>query len=511
MVLADIGARITAALKKVMDSTVVDQEVIDELLKEICNALVSADVNMKLVFELRSNLKKTLQLEEMSAGLNRRNAIRQAVFGELCKLLDPGKEPFKPVKGKPNIVIFVGLQGNGKTTTIGKYAHHYKRKGFKPALICADTFRAGAYDQLLQNATSAKVSFYGSRTERDPVKIATDGVARLKADPEGFDLIIVDTSGRHKQESALFTEMEQIVEAIKPDQIVFVMDGSIGQAAFDQADAFRKAVSVGAVIVTKLDGHAKGGGALSAVAATQSPIIFLGTGERLENLEPFEPEPFVSKLLGWGDWKGVVDIISNAVNKEDGKMEELGRHLQEGKFSLRDMYSQFETMLNMGPLNQLMEKLPGMGQLMAGKSGDEGTKKIKSYLVIMDSMTDEELDDPKLFQGSQSRLERIARGSGRPLREVSDLLAQHKLFQGLVGSPGMQALAGGKAKGKGIPKNLQQMAKNPQQMASMLPPELLKQMGGAGNLNQLMKQVGNMGGLGGLGNLASMFGGGPKQ
>lgn len=416
------------------------------------------------------------------------------------------------MKGKPNIIIFVGLQGNGKTTTIGKYATHYKRKGFKPALICADTFRAGAYDQLLQNAASAKVSFYGSRTERDPVKIASDGVARLKADPEGFDLIIVDTSGRHKQESALFTEMEQIVEAIKPDQIVFVMDGSIGQAAFDQADAFKKAVKVGAVIVTKLDGHAKGGGALSAVAATQSPIIFLGTGEHLDQFQPFEPEPFVSSLLGWGDIKGVVDIISNAVNKDSAKTEELTKHLAEGKFSLRDLYSQFETMLNMGPLNQLMEKLPGMGQLMAGK-GDEGTKRIKSFLVIMDSMTDEEMDDPKLLQigpSAQSRIERIARGSGRPVRFVNELLAQHKLFQGIVGSPGMQAIAGGKVKGgKGVnPRNLQQLAKNPQQMANMLPPELVKQMGGAGNIQQLMKQVGNMGNLGNLGNmgnLANMF------
>lgn len=406
--------------------------------------------------------------------------------------------PYKPVKGKMNIIIFVGLQGNGKTTTIGKYAHYYKRKGFKPALLCADTFRAGAYDQLLQNAATAKVSFYGSRTERDPVKIATEGVERLRADPEGFDMIIVDTSGRHKQESALFTEMEQIVEAIKPDQIVFVMDGSIGQAAHDQALAFKKAVKVGAVIVTKLDGHTKGGGALSAVAATQSPIIFLGTGEHLDNLETFEPEAFVSKLLGMGDLKGMVDIISSAVTK-DAKTEELAKHLQEGKFSLRDMYAQFETMLNMGPLNQLVEKLPGYGQLMAGK-GDEGTKKIKTFLVILDSMTDEELDNPKVL--NPSRIERIARGSGRPLRDVNELLAQHKMFEGLVGSPGMAALTGAKPKGgKGMPKNLQQMAKNPQQLANMLPPELVKQMGGAGNINQIMKQMGGLGNLGNLGNL----------
>lgn len=430
----------------------------------------------------------------------------QAVYQELCTLLDPQVDPYKPVKGKMNVIIFVGLQGNGKTTTIGKYAHYYKRKGFKPALLCADTFRAGAYDQLLQTAALAKVSFYGSRTERDPVKIATAGLERLKADPEGLDMIIVDTSGRHKQESALFTEMEKIVEAVNPNQIIFVMDGSIGQAAHEQALAFKQAVKVGAVIVTKLDGHSKGGGALSAVAATESPIIFIGTGEKLENLEPFEAEPFVSKLLGWGDMKGVVDIISSAVSQDRGKTEELAKHLQEGTFSLRDMYSQFETMLNMGPLNQLMEKLPGMGQLMAGK-GDEGTKRIKTFLVILDSMTDEELDNPKLLAGANAttRIVRIARGSGRPVREIHELLAQHKMFTGVITNPAMQALAGGKPGkgGKGMPKNFQQMAKNPQQMANMLPPELLKQMGGAGNINQLMKQFGNMD----MSNLGSMFGG----
>lgn len=402
-------------------------------------------------------------------------------------MLDPGVPTYIPIKGRRNVSIFVGLQGNGKTTTVGKYAHYYKKRGFKPALLCVDTFRAGAYDQLLQTAASAKVSFFGSRIERDPVKIALDGIECLSSDPEGFDMIIVDTSGRHKQESALFKEMEEIVAAVKPDQIIFVMDGSIGQAAMDQAMAFKNAVKVGAVIVTKLDGHAKGGGALAAVAATQSPIIFLGTGEHLDNLEPFDPKSFISKLLGWGDMNGLVDVMTQAIGN-DGKTDELAKHLQEGKFSLNDMRVQFKTMLDMGPLDTLMANIPGMSQMMAssssqGKKADDGTKRIKSFLVIMDSMTNDELDNPKIL--TPSRILRIARGSGHSLKNVNDLLAQHKMMKGVVGSPGMAALAGGNAKGRGMPKN-------------MIPPEVLKQMGGAGNMSNIMKQLGGMMNIGGM-------------
>jgi signal recognition particle subunit SRP54 len=173
--------------------------------------------------------------------------------------------------------MFVGLQGSGKTTTCSKVAYYYKKKGWRVAMVCADTFRAGAFDQLKQNAAKIRVPFYGSYIETDPVTIAEEGVAEFKE--EGMEIIIVDTSGRHKQETDLFDEMKQVEKAVKPDNIIFVMDSSIGQQCYAQAEAFRKAVNVGSVIITKMDGHSKGGGALSAVAATESPIIFIGDGE----------------------------------------------------------------------------------------------------------------------------------------------------------------------------------------------------------------------------------------
>uniref|UniRef100_A0A7N2LLJ5 signal-recognition-particle GTPase n=1 Tax=Quercus lobata TaxID=97700 RepID=A0A7N2LLJ5_QUELO len=273
MVLAQLGTSISRALQQMSNATIIDEKVLNECLNEITRALLQSDVQFKLVRDMQTNIKKIVNLDDLAAGHNKRKIIQQAIFNELCKMLDPGKPSFTPKKAKPSVVMFVGLQGSGKTTTCTKYAYYHQKKGWRPSLVCADTFRAGAFDQLKQNATKAKIPFYGSYTESDPVKIAVEGVERFKK--ENCDLIIVDTSGRHKQEAALFEEMRQVSEATKPDLVIFVMDSSIGQAAFDQAQAFKQSVSVGAVIVTKMDGHAKGGGALSATGLGVEPLISL--------------------------------------------------------------------------------------------------------------------------------------------------------------------------------------------------------------------------------------------
>ena len=203
---------------------------------------------------MRESIKNNVDVEALAGGLNKRKMLEQAVCNELCSMLDPGKEPYTPKKKQANVIMFVGLQGCGKTTTCTKYAYLYKRKGFKCALVCADTFRAGAFDQLKQNATKAKIPFYGSYTETDPAQIAAEGVSKFKE--EAYEIIIVDTSGRHMQEAALFEEMEQVASAVEPDDVVFVMDSSIGQAAHDQASAFKSKVAVGSVLVTTLDPRA---------------------------------------------------------------------------------------------------------------------------------------------------------------------------------------------------------------------------------------------------------------
>jgi len=296
MVLADLGRKIHTALSSLATATVIDEDLLNNILKEICAALLEADVNVKLVQNLRKNIKSIVNLEELSTGANKRRVIERAVFDELCRLVDPQVEAYVPKKGKANVFMFVGLQGSGKTTSCTKLALHYQRKGWKTCLVCTDTFRAGAFDQLKQNATKAKIPYYGSYTEADPVQLAIDGVEQFKK--EKFEIIIVDTSGRHKQESELFEEMKQISNAIHPDNHIFVMDGTIGQAAESQARGFKEAVDIGSIIITKMDGHAKGGGAISAVAATHSPIIFIGTGEHIHDLEKFSAVSFIKKMLG---------------------------------------------------------------------------------------------------------------------------------------------------------------------------------------------------------------------
>ena len=244
MVLEQLGSHITKALSTLGSTSVIDEKVLDTCLKEICTALLQADVNVKQVSGLRTGIKKRVNIEQLASGLNKQRVIERAVFDELVDMLDSGVDAKKLElkKGKPSVVMFVGLQGSGKTTTCTKYAYAYKKKGFKPALVCADTFRAGAFDQLKQNATKAQIPFYGSYKETDPAVIAQQGVQRFR--DEGNDLIIVDTSGRHKQEASLFEEMRQVAAAVQPDLVVFVMDGSIGQAAFDQAKAFKDSVEV---------------------------------------------------------------------------------------------------------------------------------------------------------------------------------------------------------------------------------------------------------------------------
>ncbi|XP_065161249.1 signal recognition particle subunit SRP54 [Atheta coriaria] len=507
MVLADLGRKITSALQSLSKATIINEEVLNGMLKEICAALLEADVNIRLVKKLRENVRAVIDFEEMASGLNKRRMIQSAVFKELVKLVDPGVKPFQPIKGKSNVIMFVGLQGSGKTTTCTKLAYHYLKKNWKSSLVCADTFRAGAYDQVKQNCTKARIPFYGSYTEVDPVVIAQDGVEMFKK--EGFEIIIVDTSGRHKQEDSLFEEMLAVANAIRPDNIIFVMDATIGQACEGQAKAFKDKVDVGSVIITKLDGHAKGGGALSAVAATNSPIIYIGTGEHIDDLEPFKTKPFVSKLLGMGDIEGLIDKV-NELKLEDN--EELLEKIKHGQFTMRDMYEQFQNIMKMGPFSQIMGMIPGFSQdFMTKGSEQESVARLKRLMTIMDSMCDNELDNrdgAKLFSKQAGRVTRVAQGAGVTEREVKELITQYSKFAAVVKKMGgIKGLFKGGDTAKNV--NQVQMAKLNQQMAKMMDPRILHQMGGPSGLQNMMRQLqaGAAGGLGGLGNLMSGLGG----
>ncbi|KAL1936641.1 hypothetical protein VTP01DRAFT_775 [Rhizomucor pusillus] len=509
MVLADLGRKINSALIEFAKAPVIDEKTLDALLKDICAALLAADVNVMLVQRLRMNVKKNVNINELGGGVNKKRVIEKAVMDELYQLVDPGTEPYKPVRNRPNVFMMVGLQGAGKTTTCTKLATHYQRKGWKTALVCADTFRAGAFDQLKQNATKAKIPYYGSYTETDPVAIALEGVEKFKADK--FEIIIVDTSGRHKQEAELFEEMKQIAAAVEPDSTIFVMDGTIGQAAEGQAKAFKEAANFGSIIMTKMDGHAKGGGAISAVAATHSPIIFIGTGEHLHDLDRFEPKPFIRKMLGMGDMRDLVEKV------QDLKLDQnknLMKNLEAGQYSLRDMYEQFQQISKMGPLSKLMGSIPGMPAEMLAGTEEESSKRFKRMMCIMDSMTDTELDsDGKPFETQRSRIVRVARGSGTSVHEVEEILEQYKKFAQMVKTMGGK---GGLLKNmptdprRANPNQMASMARLQQQMMNMIPPEVMNRMGGMEGIQRMARQFagGRGGGMPDMQKMMSqMFGG----
>merc|ERR1719188_676821 len=309
--------------------------------------------------------------------------------------------------------------------------------------------------------------------------------------------------------------MLQVEEGVQPDDIVFIMEAHIGQACFEQAKAFRECVNVGSVIVTKLDGHAKGGGALSAVAATNCPIVFLGTGEHFDEFQPFDPQSFVSRLLGMGDLKGLFQSITEAMPLD--KQPELLKKICKGKFSLRDLYEQFQNVQKMGPMGQVMQMIPGMSNMMPQGAEKEGAKRIKRFMVMMDSCTEAELDCE--VQMCASRQYRVAKGSGSHPAEVSMLLEEYKRMEKMVGKMGKSGLLG---KGGDT-----QMARNPaqvmQKMQGAMDPRMLQQMGGAQGMMKMMKEFGKMdggmGGLGGLGgidpsqlqNMQKMMGGAAKK
>jgi signal recognition particle subunit SRP54 len=381
-------------------------------------------------------------------------------------------------------------------------------------MVCADTFRAGAFDQLKQNATKLRVPFYGSYTEADPVVIAEDGVRQFVKDR--YEVIIVDTSGRHKQESALFDEMQEISAAVRPDNTVLVMDATQGQAVYDQALAFHSAVDVGAVIVTKLDGHAKGGGALSAVAATSSPILFLGSGEHFDDLDPFNAQSFVSKLLGFGDVRGLMDAMKSVTDSKT--QEQLMERMSKGEFTLRMMYQQFEKVMSMGPLNKLVGMMPGMPDYLVPKGGDQqATDRLRKFMIMMDSMNNAELDgkidmhvkdDPQI----ESRIRRIAAGSGSHPNEVKMLLLAHKQFEGMVSKMGKSGLMGKGAQQRQAQLQAQ-MRKNPNfinQRLNQMDPRMLQQMGGRESVMAMMQQMAKGGGAGGgvMPNMEALMGGG---
>lgn len=416
MVLEKLGSSLYDAIRKVIRAPVVDAELIKELIRDFQRALLQADVNVQLVMELSQNIEKRALDEELPPGISRKEHVVKVVYDALTAFVGEKPVPLEIRPGRQNVLMLIGIQGSGKTTHAAKLARYFQKRGLKPAVICADTFRPGAYDQLEQLAESINVDFYGEPDGKDPVKVARNGVKKFS----DYEVVLLDTSGRHKEEKSLMVEMQQIARAIKPQEIILVLDGTIGQQAAAQAAAFNEATDVGSIIVSKLDGSARGGGALSGVAATGAPIKFIGTGEKIEDLEQFVPGRFIGRLLGMGDIESLVAKVQEA---EVEVSEKDINALLSGKFTLTDMYNQLEAMRKMGPLQKVLQMVPGFSYQLPEADLDMAEERMDRFKYIIDSMTPEERDNPKVINASRTR--RIARGSGTEEREVRELIKQY--------------------------------------------------------------------------------------
>jgi len=421
--LSKLGASLREAIKKFLGRPVADELAVKELIRDVQRALLMADVNVELVLKITQKIEERALKEPVPSGFTRREVTLKALYESLVELLGGERQPdvLYPTN-KPIVLMLAGVQGSGKTTTVAKLAWFYKRKGYRPGVVCADTFRPGAYDQLKQLTMKVGVPFYGEKTG-DPVEIALRGVEVLKS--MGCNVIIIDTAGRHKSEHALMEEMRQLSEAIKPDEVMLVIDATIGQQAKPQAEAFNNATKIGSIIVTKLDGAARGGGALSAVVATGARIRFIGVGEDIEELEVFEPSSFVSRLLGMGDLKSLTEKVKEASLKE----QEM-KGLVSGKFTLEDMINQLEGLKKLGPLRKILEMIPGFGLSLPDEVADVAQEKLEKWTVIVKSMTREELERPEMI--NRSRMRRIARGSGVKVKEVKELLDAYEAMRRMM-------------------------------------------------------------------------------
>jgi signal recognition particle subunit SRP54 len=464
MVLDDLGSSLRGTLDKLQGKSRLSEEDVDEIVKEIQRSLLQADVDVSLVMELSDSIRERALDEEPPAGTSARDHVLRIVYEELVALV--GESTDLPLESQT--ILLAGLQGSGKTTTAAKMAWWFSKKGLRPAVIQTDTFRPGAYDQARQMAERAEVDFYGDPDEEDPVEIARKGLEETAE----ADVRIVDTSGRSGLNQALIEELEAIEEYVDPDRNLLVLDAAIGQGAKDQAKAFGDAVGIDGVVITKLDGTAKGGGALAAVDQTDSTIAFLGTGEEVQDIERFEPSGFISRLLGMGDLQQLAERVERAMAETEAEEEDWDpEQMLEGEFTLKDMRKQMDAMNRMGPLSQVMDMIPGLGGNLMDQLPDDAMDvtqdRMRSFDVIMDSMTEEELENPRSI--GKSRIERIARGSGRPEEDVRELLEQHRMMS-----------------------------------------RMMKQFQGMGDsdMERMMKQMQKGGGGGGMGGMGGMGGGG---
>ena len=408
-----------------------DEEELREMTRSLRRALQEADFNVRQTKEIVERLENRLKEEEPRPGLNLQTHAMNILYTELVRILGPSHE-FQP---RGSTLLLVGLYGQGKTTTTAKLAEWYRREhGLRVAVIEADVHRPGAYAQLSQLLEDSSVVVYGEPENKDAASIVRNGLKECAS----ADMVIVDTAGRHQLDEELVEELEHISSLTRATERWLVIDAQVGQAAGPVAASFHTLAGVTGIVVTKLDGTARGGGALSAVAATGAPIVHIGVGEKVSDLEKFESDRFISRLLGMGDIQGLIDLAPEDLDEEEAMR--LTQRMMSGRFTLNDMYKQMEMMSKVGTIDKLMSFLPG--NMLGGLGGMSKSQKhamqgnLDRYRTIMDSMTGWEKNEPAKIKAD--RIKRIARGSGVREKDVRELIGQwnrsRKMMKGMGGN-----------------------------------------------------------------------------
>ncbi|MCL6500486.1 MAG: signal recognition particle receptor subunit alpha [Candidatus Pacearchaeota archaeon] len=446
-----LGDTLKKTMSRIAGAVFIDKKIIDDILKDLKYSLLEADVDTKIVFSLCDKIRK--KAGEKVAGLDKKEQIIKLIHDELVEILGKEEHEIKIDKTKkPFKIMLLGLYGGGKTTTAAKLGFYYSKRGLKTCLVGLDVHRPAAPEQLEQMALKAKLPYFIDKQEKLAGKIWKNFEEKLKK----YDLAIIDTAGRDVLSNALINELNSLHREIKPDLVILIMPADIGKAASSQAQGFAKACKIDGVIVTRLDGTAKGGGALASCSETGAKVLFIGTGEKLQDIETFDPRSFVSRLLGMGDLRALLEKAKLAIEEKEKKKIE--SRLQEGKFTLNDLYDQIKAMQSMGPLNKIAEMIPGLGGLKAKIPSvfDVQEAKLKRWRFAIDSMTPTERENPEIL--SSSRIARISKGSNVPTNEIRELIKQYKIVKELV-SEAKSAGLGGIGAGQIDRKTLQKLAK----------------------------------------------------
>jgi len=415
----NLSERLDTVFKKLKGHGKLSEKNIEEGLREVRMALLEADVNYRVVKKFIADIKERALGQEVMKSLTPGQQVIKIVNDELTELMGAQNESLTLSGPIPIPLMLVGLQGSGKTTTAGKFAIFLRKKGRKPYLVPADVYRPAAIEQLKKLGTQLDVPVYPSDAKTDPVKICRDAVSA--AQKEGCDTLLIDTAGRLHVDKELMNELCQIRDAIHPSDILLVADAMTGQDAVNIAKAFDDALDIGGVVLSKMDGDARGGAALSIKAVTGKPIKFIGVGEKLSQLEPFHPDRLASSILGMGDVLTFIEKAQSMVDEE--KAAELEKKLRKSEFTLEDFRDQMVQIRKMGSLSDLLNMIPGIGKMKQMKNLDVDDGELVRIEAIINSMTPKERRQHNIINGSRRR--RIAKGSGTTVQDVNRLLKNY--------------------------------------------------------------------------------------